>query len=79
MIEDPDYARFLAGLAANDAAHIIQPRFEDLYVAYVAGAEAARKHPDADTHIFHRSADAYCKLFHATKDPESFAAQSAES
>jgi hypothetical protein len=75
--ECAEYRRYLAWkkkLAANDAARITDPDYNDLWNAYVAGARSGQKHPNADDYWLNRAADGYCKLVHATKDPEHFAA-----
>jgi len=64
----------LVRLAPNDAARIPQPTYEDLWNAYVAGAKSGQKHPEATEHEINRAADAWCKLLHAERDPEGFAA-----
>jgi hypothetical protein len=61
-------------LAANDAARITQPDYNDLWSAYVKGAKDGLKYPKAAGTDISRAADAYCKLVHATKDPEHFEA-----
>lgn len=61
-------------LAANDVARMTPLTYADLWQAYVAGAKSGQKHPTADDYWLNRSADGYCKLVHATKDPEHFEA-----
>lgn len=61
-------------LQANDGARVPQPNHKDLWDAYVAGAKSARQRPAVIDYQIGRAADAYCKLWHATKDPEGFAA-----
>lgn len=61
-------------LAINDAARIPQPTYADLWDAYIAGAKSGQKHPAATECEINRSADAWCKLLHARRDPEGFEA-----
>jgi len=61
-----------APLPPNDAARIPQPDYGDLWEAFVAGVKSGQKHPSATEYQINRSADAYCKFFHLTKDSESF-------
>jgi hypothetical protein len=57
---------------ANDASLIPQPTYADLFDAYVAGALSARMYPSVTDIQIRKSADAWCKLFHAERDPVGF-------
>lgn len=56
---------------AWDASQIKQPGWHHVAAAFVAGAREARANPEADEHIFDRSADAYSKQVFEEVDPES--------